>query len=121
MPDVTNVGSREVLNSRQDSLFRTSFVKYDKKENEKETVHKSMSIIYPNSSRAQQEKHTNQCNNIKVTEKDPNSIAETDENQQDDLIYTSGPCTEASIINGIRARFTKNLFQVLLIQNVLIS
>ena len=121
MPDVTNVGSREVLNSRKDNSLRTTLVKYDKKENKNKTIHNSMSIIYPNSSRAQQEKHTNQCNSIKVTEKELNSIAETYETQYDDLIYTSGPFTEASIINVIRARFTKNLFQVLIIKNVLIS
>ena len=54
--------------------------------------------------------------------KEPNSSAAFPSKEKincDDLTYMSGPCTEASIINVLRLRYTKNLFQVNIFEEVI--
>ena len=89
MPDVTDVGPRQ-------SKYPTNNKSY----NESKTM-KSVS-------KEKSEKIIVREEDLSVAKKMPTKEVKT----CDDLIHLHGPCTEASIINNLRLRFTKNIFQV---------
>jgi hypothetical protein len=86
----------------------------------KEKEHKARKTkytSYPAPSVMSQNMNANSDGELKDSLKEPNSSAayqSKEETNHDDLIHLSGPCTEDSIINVLRSRFTKELFQVLL-------
>jgi hypothetical protein len=114
MPDVTDVSLGKVWQPREINSVNSE--KLTKKEKEHKACEQNPTS-YPSSSMMSQNLNANTDAELKDSLKELNATAASqakEETNPDNLIYMSGPCTEASLINVLRLRFTKNLFQVLL-------
>ena len=90
MPDVTDVGQRQSNHPPKDnSLKKIKRLKNISKEVRDNIILKEKDLSL-------------------VITKTPKKEDET----CDDLMHMHGPCTEASIINNLKVRFTKNISQV---------
>ena len=118
MPDVTDVGPGQVWQAAQNNYVKEILNSFFIKEKE----HKASAekyVSYLTSYMMSGSINANQDAELSNSLKKPNSSSTTvslskEETNCDDLICLSGPCTEAFIINVLRSRFTKNLFQVYL-------
>ena len=108
MPDVTDVGTGQVRKAGQNNYGRRNLEELTTKDKEHK-VSLQKYVSYHASSLTSQ--------NMKAIpeEESATTVSPSKEDTNlDDLINLNGPCTEASIFNVLRSRFTKNLFQVFL-------
>ena len=108
MPDVTDVGPRQSKYPSKDHAWRKESLN---NEREKMLINKSMSqnISKPLDLclNKEEKKKNNAVEVTTITKNTPKEVA-----TYDDLIHLPGPCTEASIINNLRSRFSKKIYQV---------
>ena len=118
MPDVTDVSPGQVSQPRRIDYVRRDLVQSTKQEKEHQASVQKY-VRYPTSSLMSQKVNAHPDTESKDSLKEPSTSPTTsppskEDTNCDDLIYLNGPCTEASIINVLRSRFKKNLFQVFL-------
>ena len=118
MPDVTDVGAGQVRQAGQKKYVRRNLEELTTKDEENK-VSLQKYVSYPASSLMSQNVNAIREEEYKKSLKKLYSSATTvspskEETNLDDLTYLKGPCTEASIVNILRSRFTKNLLQVCL-------
>ena len=108
MPDVTDVGPRQ---SKYPSKHHASRKESLSDEREKKLINKSM--IQPLSKpfdKCLNKEERKKNNAVELRTITKNTLKEV--KTFDDLIHLPGPCTEASIINNLRSRFSKKIYQV---------
>ena len=106
MPDVTDVGPRQIRHPTQSQSGRTQLLI----KNEIEQALMNKSTISPDKLRSKDTRKE-----LIVKEEDLPVVPKPDSQEEevcDDLIHLHGPCTEVSIINALRVRFTKRILQV---------
>jgi hypothetical protein len=118
MPDVTDVGKGQTRQAGQNNCVGRNLEELMTKEKEHKAYLQKY-VSYPVSSLMSQNMNAIPEDEFKYSLEKLYSSASTvspskEEANPDDLTYMKGPCTEASIINVLRSRFTQNLFQVCL-------